>query len=205
MKRYIKFLLFCGCLSIVLSSCELFGLDYQYDYENEKSPVNLYLDVNCYEFIQEHSHSNMALMFEAINRAGMKDFYESEDRTFLLLEDDQFAELLKSYMYASVSDVPVDVLKDILCSYTLKGLYTAYDLTTSPIDVDTFNEYYQVRIHLYATKPGSSQDITSIRAGWTPKEGEEYVQSGFYTTNLRPTNGVAHLLKERLKVKKIKK
>lgn len=206
MKKYIQYvLMICGMIAL-LASCELFGLDYQYDYENDKAdPIKLYLDVNCYEFIQERSNSTMALMYEAINRAGMKDFYEAEDRTFLLLEDTEFAKWIDQNRCTSLEDIPVATLQDFLRSYTIKGLYSAYELTTSAIDLETFKENGKtIRIGLIPKAAGSSQDITGIRMCWTPEFGATESWTTCYTTNLRPTNGVAHLLKDLLKVGVVK-
>lgn len=57
-----------------LSSCCLFGLDYQFDYENESSPVTKEMDMTCYEFVRSRSNLDMVLMYEAINRAEMQEF-----------------------------------------------------------------------------------------------------------------------------------
>ena len=117
-----------------LSSCCLFGLDYQFDYENESSPVTKEMDMTCYEFVRSRSNLDMVLMYEAINRAEMQEFYETDNLTYFLLDDEEFASWLSTKKYASVASVPKSVLQTMLKGYTLPGLYHSADLTTTPID-----------------------------------------------------------------------
>ena len=153
-----------------LSSCSLFGLDYQFNYENEAAPVTTELNMTCYEFIRSRSNSDLVLMYEAINRAEMQEFYETDNLTYFLLDDEEFASWLTTKKYASVASVPKSELQTMLKGYTLPGLYHSADLT--------------------------SQDLNAMQAGYVNEDGTVNY-SKCHTTNLRPTNGIAHLLHTR--------
>ena len=179
-----------------LSSCSLFGLDYQFNYENEAAPVTTELNMTCYEFIRSRSNSDLVLMYEAINRAEMQEFYETDNLTYFLLDDEEFASWLTTKKYASVASVPKSELQTMLKGYTLPGLYHSADLTTSPIDVLTCNGVLSIRLRLYPNPPTSSQDLNAMQAGYVNEDGTVNY-SKCHTTNLRPTNGIAHLLHTR--------
>ena len=179
-----------------LSSCCLFGLDYQFDYENESSPVTKEMDMTCYEFVRSRSNLDLVLMYEAINRAEMQEFYETDNMTYFLLDDEEFASWLTTKKYASVASVPKSVLQTMLKGYTLPGLYHSADLTTTPIDVLTCNGVLSVRLRLYPNPPTSSQDLNAMQAGYVNSDGTVNY-SKCHTTNLRPRNGIAHLLHTR--------
>ena len=198
MIRIMKYTICLLAISMIagLSSCSLFGLDYQFNYENEAAPVTTELNMTCYEFIRSRSNADLVLMYEAINRAEMQEFYETDNLTYFLLDDEEFASWLTTKKYASVASVPKSELQTMLKGYTLPGLYHSADLTTSPIDVLTCNGVLSIRLRLYPNPPTSSQDLNAMQAGYVNEDGTVNY-SKCHTTNLRPTNGIAHLLHTR--------
>ena len=193
--KYTIFLL-AGFMLVGFSSCNLFGLDYQFDYENTSAPVTKELNMTCYEFIQSRSNLDLVLMYEAINRAELKEFYETDNQTFFLLDDTEFASWLTTKKYSSVNSVPQSVLQTLLKGYTLPGRYHSSDLTTTPIDILTCNGVLSIRLRLYPNPPTSSQDLNGMQAGYVNSDGTVNY-SRCFTTNLKPTNGIAHLLQTR--------
>ena len=199
MKRIKKFLLhtvaFC-LIALLTVSCELFGLEYQTDYENKTSSVEKELGISCFDFIESRRGLDFSLLYEAIMLSDMKSFYETDGLTFFLLTDDDFASWLVSYRYTSVKSTPKAVLQNFMKSYTVKGLYSSADLTTSLIDVITLDEIKIIRMGLYYMPSTSTPNLHQFTVGYVKADGTVNFR-GAKTTNLKATNGIMHILREK--------
>ena len=124
MIRVMKYTIYLLVISMIvsLSSCTLFGLDYQFNYENEAAPVTTELNMTCYEFIRSRSNTDLVLMYEAINRAEMQEFYETDNMTYFLLDDVEFASWLTAKKYAIINSCHPDTANRDLKKLVSAGL-----------------------------------------------------------------------------------
>lgn len=191
MKRhyYIWFLL---GISAMLTSCELFGLSYAYSFQNESGAEFATLNCDAYEWIESHRGDEFSLMYEAINRAGMEAQYHDSIYTFFLLKDDTWDTYLTAYHYSSISLAPVQALRTYLMRSIVPGVYLSGDIE-NPIFVQTLDSTVTMRIYKTIVAPTSSQNLNSLRAGWTNANGK-INQVGCVTSNLKCKNGVMHVM-----------
>ena len=185
-----------GFLLFSTPSCELFGLEFQYDYQNKTAPVQKELGMSCYEFIESRNQVDFCLLYEAIMRAEMQAIYETNDLTFFLLPDDQFADYLLSWRYESLQSVPKTVLQEMLQRYIIPGIYSVYELSHSYTYVTTLNGTTVIRMYIPVRESTASQNINGIYAGWVQSDGRVN-NRGAFPGNLRPTNGIIHILTQR--------
>ena len=75
MKKLYSILMM-GALVVLLSSCNLFGLELQRDAEYNYSPVQLTMDITAYEFIETRRNMDMFLLYKAIEKAGYREAFE---------------------------------------------------------------------------------------------------------------------------------
>lgn len=183
-------------LMVCCMSCELFGLDYQYNYENERAPLQTELGVSCFEFIKGRSMDDMSLFYEAIVKAELQSLYETEGHTYFLLKDDQVSVWLTSYRYPSIKDVPKAVLQEFLLSYTIKGQYHSSGLSSIPVDYPALDGKKTIRMRLYPSPSTSSQNLNQIQANYVPAKGDIGYRN-VITSNLKGTNGIMHILQYR--------
>lgn len=190
MKKIVYQLIICSLLTSLFSSCNLFGLDMQKDFEYEYSPVEQKLDMTAYQFIETRKNMDMSILYDAINLAGYKDVFETTDRTYIILNDIAFTAYLKDKRYAGVQSMPMAELKMLLDSYIIKGHYHSLDLTTTPIKVETLNPENTLYLSLKSQK-NDIQNKYEVRIN-------EVVNSAkivsVVTSNLQPTNGVMHVV-----------
>lgn len=180
-----------GCFMVPLfSSCNLFGLDLQKDFEYEYSPVELTMDMSAYAFIESRKNMDMSLLFDAINLAGYQQEYETEGRTFIVLNDVAFTSYLKDQHYSGLQAMKIEDIKTLLNSYIIKGRYHSLDLTTTPVKVETMNPNTTMYLSLRAQN-NDAQNKFEVRIN-------EVVNSGkivsVVTSNLQPTNGIMHVV-----------
>lgn len=190
MKKIVYQLIICSLLTSLFSSCNLFGLDLQKDFEYEYSPVEQKMDMTAYQFIETRKNRDMSILFDAINRSGYKEAFETADRTYIILNDVAFAAYLKDKRYAGVESMPAAELKLLLDSYIIKGQYHSLDLTTTPVKVETLNPANTMYLSLRSQK-NDIQNKYEVRIN-------EVVNSAkivsVVTSNLQPTNGVMHVV-----------
>ena len=180
-----------ACFMVPLfCSCNLFGLDLQKDFEYEYSPVELTMDMSAYAFIESRKNMDMSLLFDAINLAGYQQEYETEGRTFIVLNDVAFTSYLKDQHYSGLQAMKIEDIKTLLNSYIIKGRYHALDLTTTTVKVETMNPNTTMYLSLRAQN-NDAQNKFEVRIN-------EVVNSGkivsVVTSNLQPTNGIMHVV-----------
>ena len=182
----------CIFLAAMLSSCSLFGLSYAYSYHNEPGEDFRKLNYDAYEFIKQHSTGEFALMYEAINRAGMESYYHDSVYTFFIHKDAVWDKFLSDYHYSSISEVPVQTLRNYLLRSIIPGKYLSSDIS-APIFVQTLDPNVTMRLYKTIVAATSSQNLNALRAGWTNANGK-INQVGCTTSNLECTNGVIHVM-----------
>ncbi|MBR1565005.1 MAG: fasciclin domain-containing protein [Paludibacteraceae bacterium] len=196
MKRFKPFVI-CALVLYALScvSCSMFGLSYAYSFRNESGAEFAGLTCDAYEFIRQHSTDEFALMYQAINRAGMEEYYHDSIYTFFIIKDAVWDKFLTDYHYSSINEVPVKTLRTYLMRSIIKGKYLSSDID-GPIFVTTLDETVTMRLYKTIVAPTSSQNLNSLRAGWTNANGK-INQVGCTTSNLECTNGVIHVMSAR--------
>jgi len=180
-------------LMCVMTGC----LNYAYDYDYQPSTPSAEFNGTAYEFIQSRSADKFSLWFEAIEKGDMKDFYEQPNTTYFLLEDDQMAVWLNSWHYSSVSAMPLTAIHSLLMSYTVPGVYNSIDLTTSPVDVLTYDDDHIIRMRLYPNASTASQNLHSMQVGWVNYDGSVDYRN-VISSNIKTSNGIIHVLNSRL-------
>ena len=182
-------------LALVL--CSLTGcLNYAYNYKYEPSaPVAAY-EGTAYDFIRSRSEDKFSLWFEAIEAGGMRSFYEEEGNTYFLLEDDQLVAWLTSWHYSSVSEMPKTAINTLLLGYSIPGVYNTLDMTTTPIDVTSYDGEHIIRMRLYPTVSTASQNLHGMQAGWVNMDGSVDYR-GISSSNIQTSNGIIHIVSSR--------
>ena len=189
MKRLPILLMLMG----IMTGC----LNYAYDYDYQPSAPSAEYEGTAYEFIRSRSADKFSLWYEAIEAGDMKDFYEQLNTTYFLLEDDQMAVWLSSWHYSSVSAMPQTALNTLIWGYSIPGIYSSLDLTTSPIDVPTYDGDHIIRMRLYPNASTASQNLHSMQAGWVNYDGSIDFR-GIICSNIKTSNGIIHVLNSRL-------
>lgn len=182
---------------ILMLMCSLSGcLHYANDYKYEPSAPSAEFNGTAYEYIKMRSEDKFSLWFEAIEAGNMKDFYEKRGNTYFLLEDEQLVAWLTSWHYSSVSEMPQTAINTLLLGYTIPGVYSTLDLTTSPTDVVSYDAEHIIRMRLYPTVSTASQNLHGMQAGWVNMDGTvEY--RGISSSNIKTKNGIIHIASSR--------
>lgn len=184
------FILMTGALAGLLSSCSLFGLDLQKDAEYNYSPVQLTMDITAYEFIETRRNMDMFLLYKAIEKAGYRDAFETDDRTYILLNDDALTAYLSGKRFASLDVMSVTQVREMLDTYIVKERYHALDLSTTPIEVETLNPEKRMFLSL---RPQASDVSDQYQVIINNVTGSGKV-TNVVTSNLQPTNGIIHVV-----------
>lgn len=184
------FILMTGALAGLLSSCSLFGLDLQKDAEYNYSPVQLTMDITAYEFIETRRNMDMFLLYKAIEKVGYRDAFETDDRTYILLNDDALTAYLSGKRFASLDVMSVTQVREMLDTYIVKGRYHALDLSTTPIEVETLNPEKRMFLSL---RPQASDVSDQYQVIINNVTGSGKV-TNVVTSNLQPTNGIIHVV-----------
>jgi uncharacterized surface protein with fasciclin (FAS1) repeats len=180
------------CLSLVMlgfMSCNLAGLDLQQDYKYTYAPIELKMNMTAYQFIESRKNIDMSLLYDAINRAGVRDSFETQNRTYIAMNDIAFSSYLTAKKYESVKSVPMVDLKKLLNQYIVIGKYTTLNLTTSPLKLQTLDPAFQLGLYLKSAAIDTQNKYYCYVIIW----GKTYT-TYVVTQNLQPTNGVIHVI-----------
>ena len=199
MRRQLFIFAILAALCATMSSCNLFGLEYAYSFENEPAPALGQLNFSTLEFFRIHSDGKFSLWYEAILHAEMEDVYEADSMTFFVLDDTQFAAWLISNRYSCVEQIPKKQLQYFLKSYAAKGHYPSGILTQDFITAPSLNEDYTFVMRLYPTVSTASQNLHGMQVGWKQYEPDYYRRlSVVVTSNIHCTTGYIHILNGRM-------
>ena len=179
-----------GILVVLLSSCNLFGLELQRDAEYNYSPVQLTMDITAYEFIETRRNMDMFLLYKAIEKAGYREAFETNDRTYIVLNDDALSAYLSSKRFTGLDAMSVTQIREMLDTYITKGCYHALDLSTTPLEVEILNPKTRMFLSL---RPQASDVSDQYQVIINNVTGSGKV-TNVVTSNLRPTNGVIHVV-----------
>jgi len=179
-----------GFILFSVTSCNLFGLPLQEDYVYNANIPDPNLHTTVMEFIESRKDKNMTLMYDAIQYLGIADEYEKDNRTFILMSNTCFIKFLDQYKVTSVEDMDKTELKNLLFGQIGIGLYNSYNLTTTPVEIETVNPLVVFYLNL---RPASISDPDkySIRINNVPQSSK---YTSISTSNLVATNGYIHII-----------
>lgn len=176
-------------LIISLSSCEMFGLKLQEDYDFKPTPAQPFLNMNAYDFIKGRKDKDMFLLYLAIEKAGIQKWYNDsvQGRTFIVPNDDVMKAWMTSKAKLAVTDFTETEIKEYLMPTICMGEHLTLDLSYNDLKVETLKPGYFVYFRLFEVT-GTSQDATS----WYKLmiNGSNFTK----TSNLRATNGIIHVI-----------
>lgn len=180
---------------VVLNGCELFGLSYAFNYQQEHGAAFGTLSCDAMEWIEQHKEGEFTLQYEAIVRSNMEDVYHDSIYTFFVMKNEVWDAWLTAYKYSAISEVPVNTLRTYLKRSIIPGKYLSTDIST-PVFVQTLDSTVTMRLYKTIVAPTSSQNLNGLRAGWTNANGK-INQVSMVTSNLEPTNGAMHVQSSR--------
>jgi len=192
MKNYIPLCILSICL--LFSSCQIGNLELQknFKYHYTQSDPNIYM--TAYEFVESRKNIDMFVLLEAIDYAEMREEFETEDRTYVLLNDVAMRSYLNDKKYTSIRQMTRAQVQDLLQSYILydREKYHALNLTTTPIKAECLNTNAVMYISLRpeaSDVPNQWQVMLNIR-GYMGSTREVYV----ITSNIIANNGLIHVV-----------
>jgi uncharacterized surface protein with fasciclin (FAS1) repeats len=170
----IKVFFFSLALVTLLTQCEI-----QEDFEYQHCTTSE-LGVTAWEYIQ--SKDILSSMEEAITAAGMESYYSgSTAYSFILPDNTGWTSYLSSNKYSSISDIPVETLRNVIGYHIVKDV-----VNFSDVDLMDSNNYIA-----YETVSGETMYL-SHDTSWRGYVNAKWM---IYTSNLEPTNGVMHVLR----------
>jgi hypothetical protein len=194
MKFKIKKITFgVGCIFLSLlgmTSCNLFGLDLQQNYNYVHTPINLKMDMTAYQFVESRKNIDMSILYEAINRINYKDSFEVQNRTYFILNDIAFSGYLSNQKFAGLKNMTNSQVTKLLNQYIVIGLYPSLSLTNTPLTVQTIDPATKLSIFLKNVSIDTAiKYLVQVKIVGSTSNPRDVV-----TSNLQPTNGIIHVL-----------
>lgn len=192
--------------SLFFSSCELVGLDLQKNYDYHASAPDPNVNMTAWEYLnQERPDSLFKLMLEGIKYAGLEEEYSKSDRTFIFLTNSAIYQISTSGIELSTSyfvrnkvngesaksweGYPVEQVRDLFLYHILQGVHTYPDIKLENTDCKTLLDDKLVTIKMLTI--GDSRLAFNNYTGTIRGVNAR-------TSNLRPTNGVIHVIDQNL-------
>jgi len=169
-----RFLTTCAAMLFLVTSCEI-----QENFKYEPSGANGKLGVTAWEFIQ--SNDDFDQLERAVIRTGLQNLYQNENRTFIVPNNIAFNTYLQSSSYASIEDIPVPILRNMLRYHIVKD----HVIFTDPAIVRDRPLPYETENGQTMFLSRNNNYVGLINQG-TSRQWE------IRTSNLEPTNGVIH-------------
>lgn len=162
-------------IALLVSSCELFGLDYQkpYDFDYDEGIPSNKVNMSTWDFIKSRPDL-FSLLEEAVEYVGLEEEFKQSGCTYLLPTNPAFnseTEADKSYFqlhqlsyfdeelgeevsYAPNSMIvyPKEQVKEFLLYHIVKGLYTHTNLPAEPTWYNTCASADTAMINMYIIK-----------------------------------------------------
>ena len=163
-------------LVLALTKCEK-----QKNFKYISNPPNPDIGMNVWEFIQKKD--SFSLMKKAIERAGLRNYYDQkEGKTFILPLNEAFRAYVEDNGYASISEIPVPILKYVLLYHIVDNEVLTSDtglVKTDPQPYETENGQ-----KMYLSHNNNYQLIINegTSRNWT-----------IQVSNLEATNGVIQI------------
>lgn len=196
MKKYKKIcikLISCWILIIGIQSCNLAGLDLQQSYKYKNDPAKLTLNMTAFQFIESRKNIDMSLLYEAINKVGLRDSFEVQNRTYIVMNDVAFSSYLTDNKFSGLNSMSASQLVTLLKQHIIKGKYLSLSLTNNPLTLQTVDPATKINLSL-ANVAVDAQNKFQIMAGFVNSSRQVSVM----TSNLQPTNGVIHVFESHL-------
>ncbi len=135
MSKYITLCL----LTIILTSCSLFGLELQEDYKYDDTSFNPKVDKTVLEFIKSNP-AQFSSMLEAIRWADMEEEYNKTGRTYLVLTN---RALMDEEYLPTNSKLPLGSY--FACNRVPNANFDALDASKGPKTIipDNWNAYHK--------------------------------------------------------------
>lgn len=173
--KYYKTALILLLCPFFLTSCELFGLDYQdsYDYDYNAGMPSNKVNMSAFEFIQSRNDL-FSILEEAILYAGVENEFKRSGMTYLLLTDQAFNSTttddqsyfqthqitytdettgeLVSYAPNSMTVYPKEQVKEFLLYHIVKGAYTFTNMPIEPTWFETLSTDPAQKVNMYILK-----------------------------------------------------
>lgn len=171
LKQFVAILAF----PLVLTSCELFGLDFQeaYEYDYDAGIPNNQVNMSAFDFI--HSRQDIfSLLYEAILYAGVENSFKEANVTYLLPTNTAFnsetasdlsyfqthmlsyfdEELGQYVTYAPISMTayPKETVKEFLLYHIVRGKYSIKSLPAEPTWYETLAPADTAKVNMYILK-----------------------------------------------------
>lgn len=173
--QYIKATVASLGLALLVSGCELFGLDYQkpYEFDYEEGIPSNKVNMSTWDFIKSRPDL-FSLLQEAIEYTGLENEFTQSGCTYLLPTNTAFNsetaadksyfqvnqltyfddELGQDVSYAPITMTayPKEQVKEFLLYHIVKGLYTHSNLPAEPTWYKTFADADTAQINMYILK-----------------------------------------------------
>lgn len=200
----------------LLSSCNLFGLDFQKNSEFEDADINQYVDMTAWEYIKSRSDV-FSLTQEAIEYAGMESIYQNETRTFLLVDNDGYGKE-SGTPYFRNNRIPNPAYNpDNVATYgpetIIPSSFTAYPVETVQelfsyhilVDAISITEATDTKEWYKSIAYEKMGDTTLVAIEWTRDRYVDFLFNDFAdhrdgtgglepsTSNIKCKNGVIHV------------
>ena len=196
MRKYkkisIKLLCF-GLLAFGIQSCNLLGLDLQESYVYKHDPVQQKLNMTAYQFIESRKDIDMSLLYEAINKVGLRDSFEVQNRTYIVMNDLAFSSYLTDNKFSGLKSMSNAQVILLLKKHIILGKYHSLSLTINPLAVQTVDPATKINLWLI----NAAFDAQNKYMVYVSFVGSTTVAT-VYTSNLQPTNGIMHVIQSHL-------
>ncbi len=196
MKNTIYSVLCFSLVLLVFSGCEL---ELQKDYDYTPSVDNPHLNVTAWKYFEQNEDAFSELV-EAIEYAGLKEYYTQTDKKYTYLALDNVA--MRSYRenvfpgIGSIADCDRETVKNMLLYHIIDGEYSSYgQLKVEPMFVLTMLPGEQGLMTMSVWKNPWQAAVGKILINETGSNGKS-PQRRVKTSNIMPLNGVIHILEQ---------
>ena len=173
-KHNIKSYLILLTLPLLITGCEVFGLDYQdsYDFDYEAGLANNQKEMTVYDFIASRTDI-FSLLKEAIDYAGMENEFKQQNMTYILPTNTALSSETSSdksyfqthqltyidevgdtitYAPISMTAYPKEQIREFLLYHIVKGEYTVNNIPAEPTWFETCATADTAYVNLYLLK-----------------------------------------------------
>lgn len=190
-------------LVVVLSGCEIAGLDFQEDVDYEHHVLDPNINMTAWEYMNRPRVDTIFnMMLRGVRYAQLEEEYSKTDRTFLFLTNNA---ILRYNTNGTVNvdcffgkfkvngkpakrweDYPVDVVRNLFLYHIINGVYSYDNLTSDYVTTTSLRETDNTVTFLVVNDRNSKIRVNDFPNAIKPVE----VRS----SNIQATNGVIHAL-----------
>ncbi len=194
-----------ACL-IYCSSCELIGLELQQNYNYHASAPDPNVSMTAWEYLnQTRPDTLFALMLKGVRYAGLEEEYSKPNRTYIAMTNNAIysrsatgVELATSYFVMNKvngksatrwEDYPAEQVRNFFKYHILEGVHTYPNITLDNLFCSTLLDGASVSIRMLT--------INDSRLTFNNYTGTKRAVHA-RTANIRPSNGVIHVVDQNL-------